>query len=205
MSVQKKHIGKIKSTEQRCVVIFMQIPDAPEKALIVNIESLPERYEQIFMEVVNSPEGQQANDLGATLGRRMFPDTGRTVLEEFHNRGFMRAEPVDNIIMIPRPNMFFPLRDILVELGKLNAAIVAPKPQTGDDKFNQHTANKNAAVSDERLAMAMNILSEAADLEVEARRKREQAYGFAPHLRPQENVTPDEPVVLVEETKEAQS
>ena len=187
MSDIKKHVGRIKSTDQRCVVVFMQLPDDREKALIVNVESLPERYEQLVMEILNSPEGQQAGDLAETLGRRMVPEQGVTVLAELHNRGFLRAESIDNIIMFPRPNSPFPLRDLLTAMNRLEG-VEAPVVQEtdSDSKFNQHVANKNASVSEEKMATAMNILAEAEMLQGEANRKREQAYKIAPSLRPTE-------------------
>lgn len=189
MSDITKHVGRIKSSDQRCVVVFMQLPDDLEKALIVNVEALPERYEQLVMEVLNSPEGQQSSNLADTLTRRIVPETGgSSVLMELHKRGFMRAEPIDNIIMFPKPNTPFPLRDILKAMGKLDgveAPVVVDQDQ-GVDKFNQHVANKNATVTEEKMATAMNILAEAEMLQIEANRKREQAYKIAPQLRPSE-------------------
>ncbi len=185
MSTIKKHIGKIRSTDQRCVVVFMSLPDKPESALIINVESLSERYEQLLMEVVNSPEGQQGNDLASTMTRRIVPETGRTVLEEFHNRGFMRAESVDNILMMPKPNQPFPLRDILTQMGVIKNGTTAEEADNGEVKYNHLTANQNATVSEERMAMANNMLMEAEMLQAEANKKKEQAYSYAPHLRPQ--------------------
>lgn len=188
MSDITKHVGRIKSSDQRCVVVFMQLPDDLEKALIVNVEALPERYEQLVMEVLNSPEGQQSSNLADTLTRRVVPETGgSSVLMELHKRGYMRAEPIDNIIMFPKPNTPFPLRDILQAMGKLDG-VQAPvvDPDQGLDKFNQHVANKNVSVTEEKMATAMNILAEAEMLQIEANRKREQAYKIAPQLRPGE-------------------
>jgi len=177
----KKHVGKIKSTDQRCVVVFMQLPDDPNKALIINVEALPPRYEQMLLEVVDSNEGQQEKDLANAMARRMVPETGHTVLQEFHGRGLMRAEPVDNIVMFPRPNTPFPLRDIITQLASLET--------TGDitedfSKFNPVTENIKAGNMEEQMQMAHNILMEAEMLQVEADKKREAAYAIAPSLRP---------------------
>src|SRR5690606_30407520 len=113
MSVIKKHVGKIKSTDQRCVVVFMQLPEDKEHALIINVEALQPRYEQLLLEVVDSAEGQNEKVLAKAMARRTVPETGRTIMEEFHMRGLMRAESVDNIIMMPRPNMPIPLTVVL--------------------------------------------------------------------------------------------
>lgn len=181
----KKHVGKIKSTDQRCVVVFMQLPDDKNNALIINIESLPPRYEQILMEVVDSTEGQQERNLADALARRMVPETGLTILQEFHNRGFLRAEPVDNLIMLPRPNTPFPLRDILTQMGELDSGEKLTE-EVGDVKYNPVVANQSADASESAVMMGRNLLAEAEMLEAEARRKREQAYRTAPILRQEE-------------------
>lgn len=184
MSQNKKHVGRIKSTEQRCVVVFMQLPDDKNKALIINIESLTERMESLLMEVLNSAEGQQANDLASTMNRRLVPETGRTVLEEFHVRGMMRAESIDNIQMLPRPNMPFELRDILKQLGAINGDAPDAPNSDAEVKYNQFTENAAAQDSENAINMAKGLLMEADMLGQEAQKKREQAYGFAPSLRP---------------------
>ena len=182
----KKHVGKVKSTDKRCVVVFMQLPTEKDFALIIDVEALQPRYEQILLAVVDSVEGQSENDLASAMARRTVQESGRTVLEEFHVHGLMRKEPMDNIIMMPRPNMPFPLRDILQQLGKLDDTSVA-EPVVNDNaevKYNAFTNNANAADEEKRQAMAMNFMMEADMLDAEANKKREQAYAVAPELRP---------------------
>jgi hypothetical protein len=115
-------------------------------------------------------------------------ESGRTVLEEFHRHGLMRKEPIENIIMMPRPNAPFPLRDILEQLGKLDentAPVEAVVPNDNAEiKYNAFTNNMNAQGEEKRQAMAMNYLMEAEMLDNEASKKREQAYAVAPELRP---------------------
>lgn len=181
----KKHVGKVKSTDKRCVIVFMQLPENQNKALIIEVESLQPRYEQILLEVVDSSEGQNENDLAAAMARRTVQETGRTVLEEFHRMGLMRTEPIDNIIMMPRPNTPFLLKDILEQLGRLTADAPITDPALTDTsvKYNPIVNNMNAAEEEKRQMMAMNFIAEAEMLESEANKKREQAYQFAPELR----------------------
>ena len=188
MSNIKKHVGKVKSTDKRCVVVFMQLPDNKHKALIIDVEALQPRYEQILLAVVDSAEGQQENDLAAAMARRTVQETGRTVLEEFHNLGLMRTEPISNIIMMPRPNTPFPLVDILEQLGRLSDAVVAPVVENDNSevKYNPIVSNMNAADEEKRQQMAMNFIAEADMLDQEAAKKREQAYQYAPELRPKQ-------------------
>jgi hypothetical protein len=194
----KKHVGKIKSSDHRCVVVFMQLPEDKEKALVISTENLPPRYEQMLMEVVDSNEGQNEKDIANAMSRRMVPETGRTVLAEFHNRGLLRAEPIDNIIMLPRPNTPFPLRALLEQMGALTVSDAAANSNNGDVKFNHITSNQSISKNEERISMARNLLMEAEMLQAEANKKREAAYKYAPSLRPQQAPYVPEPTAITE-------
>lgn len=183
----KKHVGKIRSTDTRCVIVFMQLPDDKEKALIIDVEALQPRYEQILLSVVDSPEGQSENELANAMARRMVQETGNTVLGEFHRLGLMRAETIDNIILLPQPNTPYPLRDILTQMGRLDETTAPLTPThnaNAEVKYNPIVSNINAAEDEKRTNQAMNFIAEAEMLEGEANRKREQAYRLAPELRP---------------------
>ena len=45
-----KHVGKHKGTGTRLSVVFMQLPEEPENALVVYSDSLPDKYHQSFMD-----------------------------------------------------------------------------------------------------------------------------------------------------------
>jgi hypothetical protein len=181
MTDLKRHIGRIKNTDQRCIVAFMQIPGKEDHALVIPTESLPPRFEQSLMEIVESQEGQSVQDLGNVLGRRLLSDTGKNVLQTFHESGLLQRHPVDNVIMLPRPNMPFPLRQILEQMGKKIEAVPVDDPATV--KYNPYANNQEAAKAENALVIAKNLIFEAEMLEGEARRKREEAYRQAPELR----------------------
>ena len=119
MSNPQRHIGRMARTDQRLIVIFMQIPDREDHALVVASDSLPPRFEQALMQVVQSPEGQNAQDLGTVLARRLMPDTNASLLNTLHTAGLLQPIPVDNIVMFPLPNQAYPLRKILESMGRL--------------------------------------------------------------------------------------
>jgi hypothetical protein len=184
MSQIKKHIGKIKSTDRRCVIVFMQLPESQDKALIIDVEALPPRFEQIIAEIVNAPAGQEARNLADYMSTRQIPETGRTVLTEFHLNGYLRTEPVANVIMLPTPNQPIPLTEVLKSMGTLPES-VEKQQEVEAEKFNAVVNNLHAGKAEERMQMATNMLYEAELLEAEASKKREQAYQYAPALRPQ--------------------
>ena len=173
----KRHIGKIRNTDQRIVVVFMQIPGRTDHALVVSTDNLPPKFEQAMMDVVESAEAQGEPTLGTVLSRRLFADSGRSLLETLHNAGLLRAVHVDQVIMLPQPNMPFPLRKIIEQIGD-TSALTTPSP-VADDKFNPHTNNVQARSGEEKAAIARNLLIEAEMLQAEADRKRAQADAVA--------------------------
>lgn len=180
----KRHIGKLKNTDARCVVVFMQLPDRPTHALIIPVEGLSDRVEQALMGVVESREGQAAPTLAFVLERRLFPDTGKNMLVSLHNAGLLKDVPVDQVIMLPRPNMPFPLKDIIEQMG--GTVPTTPLPPADDtsalEKYNPHTENSKVQTAEERKNIALNLLRQADDLLAESNHKRREAYRFAPEL-----------------------
>ncbi len=136
-------------TDQRLIVIFMQIPDREDHALIVASDSLPPRFEQALMQVVQSPEGQNAQDLGTVLARRLMPDTNASLLTTLHTAGLLQPVPVDNIVMFPLPNQAYPLRKILESMGRL---ITPPAPpqfaNPYGEQFTDPLANQSPYATD---------------------------------------------------------
>lgn len=179
----KRHIGRLSNTDQRCVVVFMQIPGREDHALVVSTDNLAPRLEAAVMDVVDSVEGQSDAVLGRVLGRRLLPDTGENLMTVLHNQNLLRAVHVDQVTMYPMPNMPFPLRLIIEQMGG-----VLPEQEAGqgrDDKFNQHQNNVDARSTEERRAIARNLLIEADLHQQDANRKRAEAYKFAPELNPE--------------------
>jgi hypothetical protein len=179
----KKHIGKLVNTDQRVVVVFMQIPERADHALVVSIDNLHPRLEQALLEIVDSKEGQHDPVLANILGRRVLPDTNENVLKALHERQLLRAVHVDQVVMLPQPNMPFPLRGILQSMGRAVPGEVQPEASQAE-RFNPH-ANNTAALDDEtKVMIARNLIIEADMLAAEAANKREKAYTYAPSLRP---------------------
>lgn len=191
----KRHIGKIANTDHRCLVVYMQIPGREDHALIVSTDNLNPRFEQALMAVVESKEGQAAVNLGEVMQRRIMQDTGEYLLQALHERGMLRAVHIDQVVMMPVPNMPFPLRGVLRDMGREVPGEVPLKESV--ERFNPH-ANNSAALTDEnKLNIARNLLVEASLLDAEAKNKREKAYAYAPELRQPEAIAPS-PFALTE-------
>jgi hypothetical protein len=178
----KKHIAQNTDTGSRYLVALLQIPQRPDHALVIQTDGMPPRFEQTVMQIAQSNEGQAEVDLANALARRMYEDTGKTVLATLHERGLMKPVHIDKVTMFPHPAMAIPLRHVLKEMGRTIPGD-APEKQVVE-KFNPVVNNMAAASLEERLQIARNLLLQADDLQGVANRKREEAYRYAPELRP---------------------
>jgi len=180
-----RHVAKLANTDQRCVVAFMQIPGREDHALVIPIDALPPRFEQAVMDVLKSPQGQQEEDFAVALSRHLMPDTGQNILETLHVQGRLMPVSVQQVMMMPTPNNPVKLSTILESLGRL------PDTQTRDllkqyaeQKFNPHEHNQTVATTEKSRSIARGLLVEAELLELEGRKKREQAYQMDASMRP---------------------
>lgn len=187
-----RHIGKIANTDQKCVVAFMQIPDAEDFALVIPTDNLQPMLEQAVQDRVMSQEGQQAETLAVVLGRYKMPDTGQSIMEALHNQGKLVKVPVHNILMLPKPNQPVKLSFILENWpggSRLKGAHNHQQQHVNNawenDKFNPHQHNQHANTTENSRMAASNLIIEAEMLEADAMRKRNEAYKRDPSLRPQ--------------------
>jgi len=201
----KRHVGKIKSTDRRCVVAFMQIPGLEDHALIIDTDALPDRYHDALFGLLNSTDAQKEACLANILGRRLMPDTGEDMFLTLHRQGYLQRMHVDNIIMCPRPSLNLPLRQVLEAMGKKipvaaqHSQAIDPQilkelyeqPESNEthrqaqpDKFSHFDNNRNAEGEERMIAVARNLLLQARDLEDEAAKKKNEAYRMAPSLAP---------------------
>ncbi len=180
MSGFKKHVGRLKNTDRRCVVVMTQIPGRDDHALVIDTDALPDRFHDALMQVIDSHEGQSVMELHTLLSRRVLPDLGIDILNALHNAHALQPQPIDNIIMFPQPHSPCPLSLIIEMQGKT-------EPITRSEQTileNRHLENQKVDLTDAQVATANNLLHQARDLENEAAKKREQAYRIAPTLRP---------------------
>lgn len=179
MSTFKKHVGRIRNTDRRCVVVYMQIPGNEENALIVDTDALPDRFHDALMDIIDSTEGQQTPHLHTLLSRRILPDLGIDMMNALHTYGQLRAVDIDNIVMYPAPNAPCPLRTIVDFMNGDDA-----KPAEPEHLDNRVLENQRSDSAQSQMDIANNILRQADDLSAEAAKKREQAYRLVPSLRP---------------------
>ena len=207
-----RHVGKMVNTDQRLIVVMMQIPKREDHALVVPVDGLPARYEQAVMEILQSAEGQAAETFADVLHRRVMPDTGKNVLQTLHEGGMLHPVPITNIMMYPKPNMPFPLTQILEGMGRslvksadttsiLDTGPTQEQVDLAKQKWNQIQVNQKIEGAEQRRAIAQNLLIEAKMLENASVEKRNRAYEMAPELKTNDVVQPTRSEVPVVKKK----
>jgi hypothetical protein len=205
MDSMKRHVGKLKNSDRRCAVVYMQLPGLPTHSLVVDMDALPPMIHDMMIDILESATAQQSTELGPVLQRQFMRDTGEDVLTALHHRNHLQKMPVENVIMFPRPNQPIPLVQLLRATGKLGTPQpvnegydnfdLSNQPDPNDVKFNPFLHNMNMSSDEDRAGAARNLVAQAELLEADARRLREQAYSMAPQMRPHQERMQPRPVI----------
>lgn len=181
MSIEnlKKHVGQLSNTGVRVAVIFRKLPNDEKHCLIVETERLPDSYHDQIMQCLNSREAYETNEFYEVLNRRTFPD-GTNCLTTLHTRGWLRKEPVSNVIMYPLPNQPVPLALINATIDKKLDQYMAEQKTANSPTVAETVAN----ASQDKESIARGLIMQAELLERDAAAKREEAYTMVPELRP---------------------
>lgn len=120
-----KHIGKLKNTGAKVLVVFRTVPGESDKALVVLANQLPDAQHDSIMSVVESDQAQDAFEFGEILFTRPFPD-GRPMLRALQAEGRLQKVPTDSVIMTPSVGSE-------IHLDQLNLLIAEQKNCTVDE------------------------------------------------------------------------
>lgn len=178
MSPIKKHVGIIKNTGTRVVVIFRQVPDEPDNCLVVETDRLPEKYFDKMHEFIGNPVAKQTNNFYEFLQSRTFPD-GTNALSALHTNKLLRKIGVDSIVMTPLPNQELPLRILNDQISGIDSSVSkapdAELPPALQDSYEGKS-------DEEKEAHAKSLIAQVTILRDEANLKEKQAKELAPHL-----------------------
>lgn len=187
MAQVMKHVGVYGG--KPCVVVFRELPDDAEHALIISSNSLDGQFHDDVMSVIDSAEAQEAQEISEVLHRRRLTD-GENMLEALHSRGKLQRVPVEMVSLTPVPNQQVPLADINAEIRKIKNESNPPLITETDTTARQQ-ADVPATDGSDPEAIASNLLTQANLLEADAKAlvadadaKRQEAYRLNPELRP---------------------
>lgn len=120
-----KHIGKIKNTGSKVIVVFRTVPGESNMALVLPTETLSDEYHNALMALVETDEAQQSFEFGEIMFTRLFPD-GRPMLRAMQADGRLQKFATDKITMTPSPTSD-------IALDQLNVLIAEQKNCSVDD------------------------------------------------------------------------
>jgi len=209
-----KHVGRIKNTGRRCVIVFREIYDEKgnvvddKNCLVFESESLPDAEHQDLMRIIESEPAQSTGDLYNVLARERL-GTGTIALNWLAQTGRLRKFPTSNIELVPDSNSIIGL-DTLNKIVKMQNSGVsqeeieqAIRDDTDNpprDVTNQITSESTATPSEsteapatpqsgddgvlDDAAIAKNYVEQAEMFEMQAKELRDQAYEMDPSLKP---------------------
>ena len=125
MAEMVKHVGRIKNTDRKCVVVFRYLYDEKgnitdrDHCLVIDADALPDMFNQAIIDAVNSSEGQNTLNFFEVLARRTFSD-GRNMLATLDATGRLAKFHTNDITMVPHPAHKISLTELNRELEKLD-------------------------------------------------------------------------------------
>ena len=182
-----KHVGVY--GEKPCIVVFRELPDDEQNALVILSDSLEGQFHDDIMSVVDSAEAQESNNISEVFFRRRLTD-GENMLEALHTRQKLVKAPVNMVNLTPLPNQTVSLEDVNKELRQIENESNPPL-KTETEAARIDTGAPVVEDGSDPEAVANNLLSQATLLEEDAKAliedaeaKRKQAFDLAPDLRP---------------------
>ncbi len=174
-----KHLGYDANTKRKYVVVFRELPNDTENALVVDSGSLTDRYHDGLMSAIESLEAQNNNDCYDVLNRKYFFD-GESILQTLHRKNWLKKLPVENVILTPSPGKTVPLKEHNEAL-RVSQEAFAPAPDQAEmprPSDPQQPMTEAEAIK----SNARNLIIQAQLMEEDARRKRAQAEQLVPGI-----------------------
>lgn len=122
-----KHVGKMKNTGAKVLVVFRTLPGESNMALVLPVNQLPDSYHDSIMTTVETVQAQEAFEFGEIMFTRTFPD-GRPMLQAMQADGRLHKVATDTVVMNPTPTNE-------IQLSQLNVLIAEQKNCAVDDLY----------------------------------------------------------------------
>jgi hypothetical protein len=203
-----KHIGKMKNTGEKVLVVFRTLPGESNMALVLPTATLPDIYHDAIIQLVESDQAQDTNEFGEIMFIRRFPD-GRAMLSAMQQDNRLRKVATDTVIMTPTLSNSIVLDQLNVviaeqrnmSVGDLSSLVIGSTAKT------KEAANKDVAEKSIELPASTESLTEK-DLARQYRSQADAMYKEAAKLRKQaDEIDPPQKksTAKVKETESAES
>lgn len=186
-----KHVGQIKNTQKRVVVMFRELPNDTDNCLVVDTDALPDWMHDNVISAVESPGAQQSANFYEYAQRTVFSD-GSNMLTTLHAQNRLSKHATTNIVMTPNNSVSVPLNELndMIREQTGGAPVVAPDDSqlgvAASDaarKPFEPSVPRNADVVD-NTSIAQTMISQAEQFRAEAERLTAEAYEMEPSLKP---------------------
>ena len=130
-----KHVGRIISTKQRCLVAYRTLPGESDNCLVIPTDTLNDSYHNSIINLVEGQAGQDANEFADVLMRSTFSD-GQNMLVWLHANGRLLKMGTSAIEMNPTPGFTVQLSElnqIIAEQKGVAVGDLAVRPQITDN------------------------------------------------------------------------
>jgi len=217
MATALKHVGKIKNTGTKVLIVFRTLPGESNYALVLPVAQLPDAYHDSLMSLVETPEAQEAFEFGEIMFARHFPD-GRPMLRAMQADNRLQKFQTDLITVCPTPVDEIPLDQLNVLIAEQKNVAVdelytfvkgAPKKNETEvveaARVNDISPKSNQESSPSRAQAADNSVLTDVDLAKSYRSQADAMYKEAARLRKQadELDPPKRKTTKVAETSDA--
>lgn len=180
-----KHIG-VNGNQKKVVVVFREVPNDSDHALVIPTDSLPQLYHEDLLKAIESVNCQDTMDPSEYLFRQLFHD-GTNMLNTIHQRGWMVKVPTKSVAMTPRPGVNINLVDLNRELKQIgNEQAASGATRSSDIARNVPTpppvveSVKNPPGVLDDVQLAAKFRAQANSFESEVNRLREEAEKLDP-------------------------
>ena len=205
-----KHIGKMKNTGAKVVVVFRTLPGESGTALVLPTATLPDAWHDSLIQLVDSEQGQEINEFGEIMFIRHFPD-GRPMLLAVQQEGRLQKVPTDSVLMTPTINSSIPLSELNVLIAEQKgvsvddlASLVTGAPKTKNETSKTQVPKSEPAPVVEPLAAQSNELLTDKDIAKSYRSQADALYKEAARLRKEADEL-DPPAKKAPKAKETES
>lgn len=211
-----KHVGRIKNTGRRCVVIFREMYNDKghvvdeNNCLVVETDNLPDAEHQDIMRIIESGPAQTTGDVYNVFARERLGN-GLPALQWMAQSQRLRKFPTSNIELTPDSRTVIGLDTLnkIVKMQKSGASeadiqkvlqddtdLPPREAQTIVDSSKEQTTDapaeaqsgENGVLDDS--AIAKSYVTQAEMFEQQAKDLREQAYTLDPTLKPRRSQRP---------------
>lgn len=215
---QLKHVGMVRNTGRRCVVVFRELYDDhghvsdENTCRVFETDSLPDQENLDLVRIVESEPAQATGDLFNVLARERLAN-GMTALSWLAQNGRLREYPTDSIDLRPDANTSLPLNRLNkivrmqqagatqkdIEIAMANDPSMASRDTETAMQVINETVDLDTVLPESETSsagpltdveIAKSRIAQAEEFERQATQMREEAYVLDPTLKPKKRGRP---------------